>query len=67
MRIKAIQDLSQLSDKDFFAEIAVGSALCIKNAKKIHADSLTLADLEALAGAEILRLAAEEEAGITYL
>jgi AbiV family abortive infection protein len=62
MRVKAIQNLSQLSDEDLFAEIETGAELCAFNAQRIHKDSLVLDELEQPAGAEILRLAAEEEA-----
>lgn len=62
MRIKAIQDLSQLTDDALFSEIAAGAALCVSNARQIDGDSFLLNDLKRPAGSEILRLAAEEEA-----
>ena len=62
MRVKAIQDLSQLTDDTLFTEIAAGAALCVSNAHQIDSDSLLLNELRRPAGSEILRLAAEEEA-----
>ncbi len=62
MRIKAIQDLSQLADDALFSEIAAGAALCVSNARQIDGDSILLNDLRRPAGSQILRLAAEEEA-----
>ena len=62
MRIKAIQDLSQLTDDALFSEIAAGASLCLSNAQQIDGDSFLLNDLKRPAGSEILRLAAEEEA-----
>lgn len=62
MRVKAIQDLAQLSDEALFSEIEIGAELCVSNAKQVHNDSLALDGLNRPAGTEILRLAAEEEA-----
>ena len=62
MRVKAIQDLAQLADDSLFVEIEAGGALCVSNARRIQNDALALDGLEHPAGAEILRLAAEEEA-----
>jgi AbiV family abortive infection protein len=62
MRVKAIQDLSQLTDDALYAEIAAGAAICFSNSHQIYSDSLLLNQLRRPAGSEILRLAAEEEA-----
>ena len=62
MRAKAIQDLSQLADDELFVEIEIGAALCLSNALQIQSDAQSLDDLQRPAGAEILRLSAEEEA-----
>ncbi len=62
MRVKAIQDLSQMTDDALFVEVETGAALCVSNAQQIHDDALTLDSLKRPAGTEILRLAAEEEA-----
>jgi AbiV family abortive infection protein len=62
MRSKAIQDFAHLSDDALFAEVEAGATLCTTNAKRIHEDSRALVDLKRIAGAEILRLAAQEEA-----
>ena len=42
MRVKAIQDLAQLSDEALFSEIEGGAELCVSNAQQIHEDSLAL-------------------------
>ena len=62
MRAKAIQDLSQHADDELFVEIEIGAALCLSNALQIQSDAQSLDDLQRPAGAEILRLSAEEEA-----
>ena len=62
VRVKAIQDLAQLSDAALFAEVEHGTALCVANAKRIHADGLSLVDQKRPRGVEVLRLAAQEEA-----
>lgn len=62
MRVKAIQDLSQLSDSDLFEEAGNGASLCASNASTITDDCLFIANHQRTRGAEILRLAAEEEA-----
>jgi len=62
VRVKAIQDLAQLSDAAFFEQVAVGTALCLSNAKRIYGDHASLVSAERPRGAEILRLTAEEEA-----
>jgi AbiV family abortive infection protein len=62
MKTKAIKDLSQLSDKDLFEEIAEGLALVIENATRIEDDSIFLAESAHSRGCEILRSVAEEEA-----
>lgn len=62
MRVRAIPDLAQLSDHAFFEEIQEGTALCLSNANRIHEDYVSLAAQRRVRGAEILRLAAEEEA-----
>ncbi len=62
MRVKAIQDLAQLSDAAFFEQVAEGTALCLSNAKRIYDDHASLISEKRARGAEILRLAAEEEA-----
>lgn len=61
MRVKAIQDLAQLSDPAFFEEVQEGMALCVSNAKRIGDDCVALMDTKRARGAEILRIAAEEE------
>jgi AbiV family abortive infection protein len=62
VRVKAIQDLAQLSESALFTQIEHGTTLCVANAKRIHADCLSLVDQKRPRGAEILRLAAQEEA-----
>jgi len=46
----------------FFEQVAVGTALCLANAKQIHDDHASLVSARRPRGAEILRLTAEEEA-----
>lgn len=62
MRVRATPDLAQLADHEFFAEIQEGTALCLSNANRIHDDHVSLTAQKRVLGAEILRLAAEEEA-----
>ena len=62
MRVKAIPDLAQLSDAALFTELAQGLGLCVANARRITDDCLLLSREKRARGAEILRVAAEEEA-----
>jgi AbiV family abortive infection protein len=62
VRVRAIQDLAQLSDAVLYTELAQGLGLCAANAKRIADDCLLLAGDKRARGAEILRIAAEEEA-----
>lgn len=62
MCVKAIGDLAQLPDADLFAEVEQGASLCVANTKRIAEDYLFLANEKRPRGAEILRLASEEEA-----
>ncbi len=61
MRVKAIQDLAQLPDPAFFEQVQEGMALCVSNAKRISDDCMALMDTKRVRGADILRIAAEEE------
>lgn len=54
MRSRAIRDLSQLSDSDFFVEAAEGLELVIANARRIYASAITLGETKHYHGAQVL-------------
>jgi AbiV family abortive infection protein len=62
MRPKAICDLVQLSDKEFFEQISTGFEHVLKNAIRINQDALLLREQERPNGCRILSGMAEEEA-----
>ncbi len=61
MRVRAIKDLSQLSDPDFFKEVSRGLDLCLENSKQLYASHETLGQNKHPQGADILKGLAEEE------
>lgn len=62
MRSKATQDLVQLTDADFFKELAHGMRAVMKNAYSLVDDARILADAHRHRSAELLLVVAEEEA-----
>ena len=62
MRVRAIKDLCQLTDGDFFSEVAAGLSYILKNVQRLEADSQFLAERKRPRGFKILRAIAEEEA-----
>jgi len=62
MRVKAIKDLSQLTDDGLFETIAEGLANILDNARRLFKDSEQLVSSHSVQGARILRNVAEEEA-----
>ena len=62
MRSRAIRDLSQLSDSDFFVEAAEGLELVIANARRIYASAITLGETKHYHCAQVLQNLSEEEA-----
>ena len=62
MKLKAIQNLAQLTELELFKQLAEGMKLCYKNAKSILAEAECLAGQRRSRGAKILRQAANEEA-----
>ncbi len=62
MRVRAIKDLSQLSDAGFFAEAAEGLGLVMANARRLYASAITLAEAKHYHGARVLQALSEEEA-----
>ena len=61
MKVRAIRDLAQLSDENFFQEVSSGMGLVIGNASKINADADHLKKSDHKRGASILYAVAEEE------
>jgi AbiV family abortive infection protein len=59
---RAIKDLSQLNDVEFFSEVSEGLRLCAGNALRLWRDALKLRESRRPQGFEILRLFVEEEA-----
>jgi AbiV family abortive infection protein len=62
MRSKAILDLLQLSDKDFFEQASIGYDQVLKNAIRINRDAKSLRNQKSPNGCRILSGMAEEEA-----
>jgi len=62
MRARAIGDLTQLTDSEFFAEVAVGLGLIIQNARRLHDSADVLAQAGRNHGARVLHALSEEEA-----
>ena len=62
MKHRAIKDLGQLSDPDFFRAVSEGLSLVIKNATRLHDAAQTLHDAKHAQGTHVLTLLAEEEA-----
>lgn len=62
MRPRAIKDLSQLGDTEFFAELAKGLRLCLANALQLWRGALRLLAADRRQGFNILQLFVEEEA-----
>ncbi len=62
MRQKAITDLEQLSDKEFFLEVSQGLELILENSLVIESNTKYLEKQKKVRGARILRAIAEEEA-----
>lgn len=62
MRPKAIRDLVQLTDKEFFEQISIGFEYVLKNAVRINQDAQLLREQERPNGCRILSGLAEEEA-----
>lgn len=62
MRVKAICDLNQLSDKDLFKEVSEGMSCIIENSTKIYSDARKLIEKRGHRGYQILRNVASEEA-----
>jgi AbiV family abortive infection protein len=62
MRTRAIRDLAQLSDPDFFAEVSAGIGYVLNNAVHMEQDARFLGEHERSNGYRILLVIAEEEA-----
>jgi len=62
MEQRAISNLAQLSDEEFFKEVAIGMELVSENASAMEADAALLIDQKRWRGAAVLRAIAEEEA-----
>ena len=62
MRPRAIKDLSQLPDPDFFASVAEGMSLVVQNAGRLYASAATLNESKHFHGSSVLKYQAEEEA-----
>jgi len=54
LRVRAIPDLAQLADHEFFAEIQEGTALCLSNANRIHDHHVSLTAQKRVRGADYL-------------
>lgn len=59
---RAIKNLCQLSDKDFFEEISTGIDLIIQSVRELHSASRRLRETDSHRAARVLRNLAEEEA-----
>jgi len=62
MRTKAIRDMNQLKDADFFQEVSEGLELIIDHCFHIEADAKYLADQKKACGLNILKTTLKEEA-----
>lgn len=62
MRPRAIRDLTQLADAEFYAELAKGLRLCAANALQLWRDARAVLRPDRPQGFNILRLFVEEEA-----
>ena len=62
MRPKAIKDLAQLSDQDFFAQISIGYEQILKHANSLGEDASSLAQQKHVTSNRVLATLAEEEA-----
>lgn len=62
MRVRAIKDMSQLSDSAFFAEAAEGLGLVLANARRLYDSAIMLAEAKHHHGARVLEALSEEEA-----
>ncbi len=62
MRLKAIRDLTQLTDAGFFSELHEGLGLCHANAKRIFDDAAVLTAQKRHRAAKMLQTVADEEA-----
>lgn len=62
MRAKAIRDMNQLNDADFFKEVSEGLDLIIDHCSHIEADARYLAEYKKACGFNILKAILKEEA-----
>lgn len=62
MEPKAIGDLAQLPDDEFFTQISIGLDLVFENASAMEEDAARLISQKAWRGARVLRAVADEEA-----
>ena len=62
MRVRAIKDMSQLSDSAFFSEAAEGFGLVVANARRLYDSAIMLAEAKHYHGALVLQALSEEEA-----
>jgi len=67
MKTRAIKDLCMRKDIELFEECEQGLALCSSNAEQLHAGWQALSSAGHRQAAEVLRLAAEEEAAKTTI
>jgi len=61
MKVKAIKDICQLSDQNFFSTVSEGLTSILENSNRIAEDALKLAEDKRMEGHEILRGIAQEE------
>lgn len=62
MKAKAIRDLTQLGEPDFYSSVAEGLGLIIANVERLRQAALTLAKSDQYHGSRLLNTIAEEEA-----
>lgn len=62
MRVRAVRDLSQLSDAEFFVSVAQGLSLVLNNAVKLHDGATLIAQTKGSNACRVLDAVAEEEA-----
>jgi AbiV family abortive infection protein len=62
MEKRAISDLAQLSDDEFFEQVAIGMDLVFENSSAMEADAVTLIGQKRWRGSTVLRAIADEEA-----
>jgi AbiV family abortive infection protein len=62
MRVRAIKDLTQLDDPAFFAAVADGLSLVMKNVRRLQAGAAALGEAKLMHPARVLTTVAEEEA-----